>query len=711
MLRFHLHILIILLLSGMAFACEVCDRKPIQRTPMGPVVEYDLTIAEQTLSPAGKPVRALTVNGGIPGPVLRFREGDWASIRVHNALPHESTSVHWHGILLPNDQDGVPHLTTPPIKAGTTFTYEFPIRQSGTYWYHSHTGVQEQGGVYGSLVIAPRGCETVRADREHVLVLSDWTNERPAEVMRTLMRMGGPELYALQKGTVQSVAGAIRSGKLRDYVKREKSRLPAMEYSDVAYDAFLANGQRSTVLEGKPGETIRLRVINASASTYFYVESAAGPLTIVAADGPPVKPIKVRRLLMGIAETYDVLVKLPASGRWEFRATAQDGSGITSAWLGSGEQHPAPDVPKPDTYGMAAALVTVLDELDESASLTDAQALAEEKPRPLSPYRRLEALHSTEFSALKPRRTIQLKLTGDMMRYLWTINGKTLAEDSTIKIHRGEVVRLDITNNTMMHHPVHLHGHFFRVVLDKGARSPLKHTLDLPPMSRRTVEFDATESGDWMFHCHVLYHMMSGMARVFSYDDQPPAHKVGLDPVHLNPWHFSAEASIESQMTMGMATLMNSRNNINLDWEIGYKHMEMGMDSLGNMISRSVHKPDYEINLTYSRYLSPHWDVFAGYRFTNWMDGKSTAIVGADYLLPLNVMSKLSVDGRGAFRAELGKTFQITDRLGVFGMVRFDTWQQWMWMSGATWTLNKRLSLTAHYDSDYGFGGGAVLRF
>ena len=679
-------------------SCEVCNRPPIHRTPTGPIVEYDLTIAEKTLSPAGTPVTALTINGGIPGPTLRFKEGDWARIRVHNELPHESTSLHWHGILLPNDQDGVPHLTTPPIEPGTTFTFEFPIRQSGTYWYHSHTNVQEQSGVYGSIVIEPRGGEKVKADREEVILLSDWTNQPAPEVMRTLMRMGGTELYAWQKGTLQSIAGAIKAGKFRDYVKREKARLMPMDYSDVAYDAFLTNGQRNANVTGKPGETIRLRLINAGSSTYFYLQSATGPLTIVAADGQPVKPIKVNRLLMGIAETYDVLVTLPAGGKWEVRATAQDGSGQTSTWLGEGMPHLAPDVPKPNTYGMTLALATVLDQLDESADLGDAQSLAAEQPRPLSPYRRLEALRSTEFPKDKPRRVIELKLSGDMMRYLWTINGKTLAEDSTIPIHRGEVVQLKLINNSMMHHPMHLHGHFFRVVMDKGARSPLKHTIDMPPMSKRLIEFDASESGDWIFHCHVLYHMMSGMARVFSYDDQGPQHAIGVDPAHANPWHFSAEASIESQMTMGMASLMNSRNSLHLAWEIGYEHM-------------GVNKPDYEIDVTYNRYLNPHWDVFAGYRFTNWMDAQDRIIAGFDYLLPYNVMSKLTLDSKGDARFSLGKSFQITESLSLFGMAEYDTNMKWMWQAGARYTLSRKVSLIAHYDDDYGFGAGVTVRF
>lgn len=201
-------------------------------------VEFDLTIAEQRQAPSGKSVSALTINGGIPGPTLRFREGDTAVLRVHNQLKKEETSIHWHGLLVPNEMDGVPDLTTPPIQPGTTHTFRFPLKHSGPYWYHSYTGLQEQRGVYGSIVVTtPRGGEKVRSDQDHVLALSDWSKEKPKEVLRTLMR--GSEWYAVRKGNAQSILGAAKAGKLKDYFDREKVRMPPTDLSDVAYDAFL----------------------------------------------------------------------------------------------------------------------------------------------------------------------------------------------------------------------------------------------------------------------------------------------------------------------------------------------------------------------------------------------------------------------------------------------------------------------------------------
>jgi FtsP/CotA-like multicopper oxidase with cupredoxin domain len=664
-------------------------------------VEYDLTIAEQRLAPVGKPVKALTINGGIPGPVLRFREGDVARIRVHNQLKRETTSVHWHGLLLPNAQDGVPYLTTPPIEPETTHTFEFPLSHSGTYWYHSHTGLQEQRGVYGSIVVEPREGVLPKADREHVLVLSDWTNEDPQEVMRTLMR--GSEYYAIRKGNFQSIAGAIRAGALREYLDREKSRLPPMDISDVAYDAFLINGQRRSKLAARPGETVRLRVINAGASTFFYLHSATGPLTIVAADGPTVKPIQVNRLFMGIGETYDVLITVPETGAWEVRATAQDGSGHASAFLGDGTEHLAPGVPKPDLYRMDEALLAAITEAEESGKLDNKTALAAENPRPLSPYRRLESLSSTVLPATNSVRKLTLRLTGDMQRYIWSINGKTLKEDSTIPVSRGEVLQLELINDTMMHHPMHLHGHFFRLVEGKESHAPLKHTVDVPPMGKRIIEFLANEEKDWFFHCHILYHMEAGMARVFSYREQGPDHKVNLGPHSLDPYRFMGEVSLQSHMSMGMATLQNSRNNFNVLWDAGW-----------GTVSKPYphdHRVEYEADLTYSRYVNPNFSPFAGFRFANEDGAKNRGIFGVNYRLPYLVQSELLVDTQGDVRLRLGKNFQITDRFSVFAEGEYDTGSQWEWTAGAEYLLNKRFSLISQYHSDHGAGGGIIFRF
>ncbi|MDB6070665.1 MAG: hypothetical protein JWL81_1836 [Verrucomicrobiales bacterium] len=696
------------------------------------VVEYDLTIAESTVSPAGKPVTGLTINGTIPGPVLEFTEGDWARIRVHNKLPHHSTSTHWHGLLLPNAQDGVPEVTTPSIEPGTTHTFEFPLIQSGTYWYHSHTHLQEQQGIYGPIVIHPKGGATPAADREQTLIISDWTNENPNEVLRSLLR--GTEWYSLKKGTTQSLLGAWKAGAVGAFFERERTRMRPMDLSDIAYDAFLINGRSSSTLTGNAGEKIRLRLINGSASTYSYITSSTGPLTLVAADGKPVKPVAVDRLLMAIGETYDAIITLPPGGQYEIRATAQDGSGHASAYIGTGPLHAATDPPAPDLYHMDHMLDAALDE-----------AAAVRAPRPSAPYPLLRSTSAHPFPAKAKWRDIPLRLTGDMERYVWSFNGKTMTEESVIPVRKGEFLRLELVNDTMMHHPIHLHGFYFRLVNGNGTRSPLKHTVDVPPMGRRTLEFQANEVGDWMFHCHLLYHMMAGMSRVVSVKDGleystpsnhvplPPDmdaaaehggmamghgsshhggipsfgpekagvrmardHGVNLGEHAVDPVGLWGMASIQSHFTEGLLTMRQGRNDYNVLWEAGWQ---------------DVDDMEYEIDAVVERYYTPNFRAFAGARLTNDSDAENRAIAGLRYRLPYLIHSYAALDSQGDVRLGLAKSLQLTPRLSAFGKMEYDTGTDWEWAAGAEYVLTKAFSLTAEYHSDFGMGGGIIFRF
>jgi len=649
----------------------------------GAVVRYELTIAEKVIASAGKRVTALAINDSIPGPTLRFRVGDVARIRVHNRLPKEMTILHWHGLLVPNAQDGVAFLNTPPIAPGKSHDYEFRLKHAGTYWYHSHMGLQEQRGLYGAIVVEPAEPQGPAVDAEHVAVLSDWTNEHPDEVMRSLRR--GDEWYAIRKGNQQSLWGAWRAGALGEYLSREWSRMPPMDISDVAYDAFWVNGSPRTLLPGRGGGRVKLRLINAGAATYFYVNSATGPLTIVAADGMPVRPVEVRRLLMGMGETYDVVVTLPAAGRYEVRATAQDGSGHASMFLGEGDDHLAPDIPKPNPYSMDWMIAGL--EKDER-SLN-----APELPRPLSPYRKLRALASTQPPADAPVREIELRLTGNMLRYTWSFNGKTLKEESTIPVNRGEVLRMKFINDTMMHHPLHLHGHFFRLLNGQGDFAPLKHTVDIPPMARETIEFHANEQGDWIFHCHLLYHMKAGMSRVISYDGQGPGHQPRLNLSHMDPWIFGLEATLQSNLTHGQAGWRSMRHDLDVIWEYGF-----GDD-------------EYELDLQWKRTFSPDWATLAGYRFTNEHGARDRAFGGVQYRLPLLAEGTLTVDTEGDLRPGLAKTFQLTDRWSFINEIEYDTNTRWEWNSSLEYRINKRFSITGGYHTDHGFGGGILFRW
>ena len=660
--------------------------------------EYDLVVDQRIVEIAGKPRRALTLNGGVPGPTLRFTVGDDAVIRVHNRLRTE-TSIHWHGILVPNAQDGVPHLTTPPIAPGTTHTFRFPLKHSGTYWYHSHTGLQEQLGVYGSIVISPAGGEVVRTDRDHVVVLSDWTDEDPAEVMRTLMR--GSDWYSIRKGTLPTIAGAWREGKLGPYFRMQWNRMPPMDVSDVAYDAFIANGEERIRLPGTPGEKVRLRFINASASTNFFLHSSLGPLTIVAADGPDVEPYPVDGFMIAIAETFDVVVTIPAEGAWEVRATSQDGTGFASVILGSGTEHPAHAIPKPDLYSMDHLLGGAMESLGHRKQAADHGGhggTAVPSARPLSPYGGLRALVPSRAREGAPVRDIELRLTGDMIRYIWSFDGKTLAEDSTIHIQRGEVIRIALINDTMMNHPIHLHGHFFRVLDGDDEKAPLKHTVDVPPMGRRVIEFDADETGDWFFHCHVLYHMEAGMARVFSYG--PAGHRPSLDPAMLGQSFLVGEAAVLSNMTAGRIVLMKEREDFGIVWDVGY--------SPGK---KNHHGPEYEADAYWEHIFDENLSSIVGGRFTNEEDAGHRAFAGVSYRLPLLVRAGLEADSRGDVRLWLSKELQITDRLALSLAGQYDTGSRWEGRIGIDYALSKSWSLSAEAHSDHGVGVGLTVRF
>lgn len=769
-------------------------------------VEYDLTIARQEVNITGKPALGMTINGGIPGPTLRFKEGDTVRIHVHNKMSVE-TSIHWHGLLVPPGMDGVPYISFPPIKPGTTFTYEFPIRQGGTYWYHSHTGMQEQSGVYGAIVIAPRR-NGPKSDRDHVVLLSDWTDEDPHDVNQTLKR--GSEWYAIQKGSGQSILGAARLGMLGDYFKRELQRMPPMDIADVAYDRFLANGKPESTLPAKPNETVRLRIIDGSSTTYFHLEFAGGPMSIIAADGMNVKPVKENRFLIGVAETYDVLVQIPSSGAYEFRATAHDGSGYASVWIGSGERHPAPDVPKPNLYhtmgplslknifaftpagamGMSDGHVEAgtfdkpgmmgMDSMDMGAMKgMDSMNTSADPPkmrmggmdhtsssgdtshdtgmpmkhppvstegmdhgghfmtaplqasrigkkydadfgflaadvsasknlaldgmdpkRPWPPYAKLRSTKRTAFPKDKPVREIRLTLDGDMERYVWFLNNKPLSESDSIRIREGEIARFIMINRTMMHHPMHLHGHFFRVINDQGDFAPLKHTVNVAPMSTTVIEFDANEFGDWFFHCHLLYHMKGGMARVVHYEDfsLTPQLAAIRPELYKDSWYFWGQADALSNMTEGFLTLSNTRNILTAEWEVGWQNVD---------------DTAWETLFTWDRYINRFFTVFAGADLLGIRNDleDTRAVFGIQYLLPLNLASRAWIDSDGGARFNLGKAFELTPRLSLFGEAQYDTHDIWEGLAGLSYMVHKYFSIVGQWHSDYGFGGGLQIRF
>lgn len=702
----------------------------------GKIVEYHLYVSDTTVNFTGDDVNALCINGQIPAPTLFFTEGDTAVIRVHNEMDEE-TSVHWHGILLPNEQDGVPYLTTAPIKPGKTHTFTFPLIQSGTYWYHSHTMLQEQSGLYGSIVIYPR---QYKHSKEYVLMLSDWTDSNPHEVLRSLKR--ATEWYAIKKGAVQSFGEAIQSGYLKDKLKQEWMRMPPMDVSDVYYDTFLMNGKVENYFkEVQPNEAIRLRIINGSASTYFTLQYAGGNMQVIAADGLDVTPVKVDKLEIAVAETYDVLITVPDRGAAELRATSWDVMGYASAFFGNGEVKNAPTLPKLNYFKMLQQMNSMgeMSGMDMSNGYDtvaskgksrgmkidnmDGMNMAVEKDTSrlvstmdgmdmtndsnsdvVLDYNMLRSLTPTTLDPKNNVREVHLSLTGNMLRYIWSFDNKTLSASDKILIKKGENVRFVLTNNTMMRHPLHLHGHFFRLVNKQGDFSPLKHTFDIRPMETVTIEFYANEEKDWFFHCHILYHMLAGMARIVSYDETSP-EPIGSDKYRPlvsedEAIYTYGSAAVHSQGTRGYFSFSN--NNYLLDFT-----------------GRVSWRGDYETETHLARYIDAQQflSVYVGSdirnnknisREKNSITIRQAFEAGVMYLLPFFVQSELRIDHTARVRFQVSRSdMPFTSRILFDWMVNTEK----EYYLGLRYILTKYISLSANYDSDYKSGGGLTFTY
>ena len=705
----------------------------------GKKVEYDLYVRDTMVNFTGKHRHAIAINGQIPAPILEFTEGDTAIIRVHNLMKME-TSIHWHGVLLPNKEDGVPYLTTSPVDPGETYTFTFPLIQSGTYWYHSHTMLQEQSGLYGSIVIHP-GQEEPKL-KEYVLLLSDWTDESPHQVLRYLKRAG--EWYAIKKVALQSYGEAIAAGYFKDKLKQEWQRMPAMDVSDVYYNKFLMNGQEKHYFkDANSGEVIRLRIINGSASTYFTMQYAGNYMRIIAADGINVVPISVNKLQIATAETYDVLITVPESGTAELRATSWDATGYSSGYFGNGTSIDAPDLPKLNYFKMIREMNsmnmgsmkvggmdmkgmdvknremkdmkmqpdTVPKNMNMDMSKMDGmdmgnmQGMDMAMPREFD-YNMLRALHPTTLdSTLKPKE-VKLTLTGNMLRYVWSFDYKTLSVADRILIHKGERVRFVLTNNTMMRHPMHLHGHFFRFINSQGEYSPMKHTFDIRPMQTVTIEFEASEEKDWFFHCHILYHMMSGMARIVSYEgsEQNEFAKTGYKKLKrednsLYPWY---DLSVHSQGAWLSGNISNNKNALEFEGRADWK---------GNFETEThlLHYLDKRQFLAfYVGYDNRKNKTLPLFDKLNSKDNRRVFDAGVYYMLPLLIRSEWRVDNTGRLRLQLERK-----DLPLSNNFFFD----WRINTDKEYTINfrymvsKRFSISTNYDSDYKWGAGLTWHY
>jgi CopA family copper-resistance protein len=527
--------------------------------------DFDLTIAGNERVVAGRRTRAITLNGQFPAPLLRWREGDELTLRIHNQL-QEDSSIHWHGILLPWQMDGVPGVSFPGIAAGDSFTYRFALKQAGTYWYHSHSGLQEQLGHYGPIIIDPQTPEPYDYQREYVILLSDWSFEDPQRVFAKLKKMS--DTYNFQQRTLRDFFRDLREegldGALASRMMWGDMRMNASDLADVtaATYTYLVNGhspaENWTGLF-KPGERIRLRFINASSMSIFNVRIPGLPLTVIQSDGLPVVPVETDEFQIGTAETYDVLVQPQAAQAYTVMAETNDFSGYARATLApqAGMQAAVPALrPRPlltmqdmgmaheahaDHAGHDAAACTPEHAAMGHCRLPEPQrhdhargpgvASVAEHPqnrlheRPLGlQQEQHRVLVYTDLRSPQPnpdqrapQRELELHLTANMERYMWSFDGLKFSEvGAPIPLQLGERLRLTFVNDSMMPHPLHLHGMFFELVNGQGAQQPRKHTLVLKPGEKASVDLTADAEGDWAFHCHLLYHMHAGMMRVFS---------------------------------------------------------------------------------------------------------------------------------------------------------------------------------------------------
>ena len=488
--------------------------------------EYSLTIERSSVNITGKPLEKITVNGGIPAPTLKFTEGDEAVIHVTNKLA-EPTSIHWHGLLLDDAMDGVTGFGGyKAIESNTTFTYRFPIRQTGTYWYHSHTGGQEQDGHYGSIIIHPKGKDPIAADRDYVVVLSDFSEEDSGDIMSNLKMSS--DYYANARLTAVDFFDDIENKGWDKAFKDAKDwgnmRMMRTDLADVTGYTFLVNGkspeQNWTGLF-KPNERVRLRFINASAMSFFDVRIPGLKMSVVQADGQSVEPVAVDEFRFAPAETYDVIVTPTEDKAYTIAAEPIDRTGFAIGTLATAEGMKG-EIPAPRPRALLSMGDMNMEEMmkdDPDMEMTPADMVSgwaktgtPDGDKALS-YADLRFLGEQK-DTRPEEREITVALGGNMERYIWTINDKKFSDAEPIRLKYGERVRLNFTNETMMAHPMHLHGMF--VQLENGqpaAKLPNKHTVIVPPGGSYSVLVTADEIGEWAFHCHLLYHMASGMMR------------------------------------------------------------------------------------------------------------------------------------------------------------------------------------------------------
>lgn len=591
---------------------------------------------------------------------------------------------------------------------------------------------------------------------EYTLVLSDWTNEDPHEVNRKLHT--GSDWFSIRKGSVQSYWETFRAGYPGTKLTSEWKRMNTMDVSDVYYERFLLNGTPKAILPRlKAGYRIRLRIVNGASSTYFWLRYAGGKIRVVTSDGKDVVPVDVDRMMIAVSETYDVILTVPEANKaFEFQATAEDTTGSSSLWLGEGEKQflrPFPklnyfknmkrmnsmmtmggDMKKTDmgsgtthhmNHGMAGGSMPhsggthVMSSMPGTSSHAKghAEEMQGDDGQVTLTYGMLRSPGKTNLPSGVPVKELYFTLTGNMNRYVWSLNGKTLSEADRIMVREGENVRIVLTNNTMMRHPMHLHGHFFRLLNHHGDYSPLKFTVDIQPMTTQVIEFNAAEKtrGNWFFHCHILYHMMSGMGWIFTYEDSPPnpqlphpmralQHVYDMDRM----WYLTVNNDFASNGNIGDLEFGDTRWSIQGEWQIGYKDSR-GYDAearLGRYMGvKQWFYPYVGVDWTYRKGEAGERNMF---RQTTKKDREADGTLGARYTLPLFLIADARIDTDGKVRLQLERDdIPLTSRLRLSFSLNTDR----DYSVGLHYILTSHLSISTNYDNNLRWGVGLMLTY
>lgn len=615
--------------SGLVPAWALPASKGNMGIPALTGTHFDLEVSKFKTRINGRSTMAIGVNGSVPAPLIRFREGDDITLNVKNTLDTD-TSIHWHGLLVPFQMDGVPGVTFPGIKPRETFQYKFSVPQSGTYWYHSHSGLQEQVGHYGPIIIDPKSADPVQYDREYVLVLGDWIYSNPHKLFAKLKK--NAESLNFNQSTISDTKGLKGMW--------GAMRMSPNDLADVTGETYtyVINGHSTADnfnMVFNPGERVRLRIINAAAMTLFNVRMPGLPMTVVGADGLNVKPVETDEFQMGVAETYDVIVEPKERRPFAFVAESIDRSGQVVATLGpkpgmrasepklrpvpvltmkdmgmdhsqmsgmdhgsmddmgsaapsgmdhsqmghgqqghdmSGMEHGAMDhasmghgsmMHGPNPNGPPVQLAKVEADIEVGAGVVNVAAMPVGRldepgiglsnlPHRVLRYSQLRSLEPNP-DTRNPGREVVVHLTSNMERYMWSFDGIKFSEvTESIKFMEGERVRLTLVNNTMMPHPIHLHGMFFDVVNGGGKHKPRKHTIIVKPGEKLSVDVSAEHVGDWAFHCHLMYHMHAGMMQVVTVLPNPNASKPGhMKAMPASTPHMDHSKMDHSKMSHG----------------------------------------------------------------------------------------------------------------------------------------------------------------